>query len=172
MSIIKLKTNDEQVTEVSAKVACLSRTINTMLIHLKGDSEKDADFVPLTNIDGPTLQLVIEWAEKHQNDPQTKTGDTDASEGAKDEMDQQAAQELSTWDKEFFGRLVDGSLYNLISAANFLDIPQLFALSCKEAATQLSSMHIEEIRTEAGIENDLSAEREAQLIQENSFFDL
>ena len=53
-------------------------------------------------------------------------------------------------------------LFELILAANYLDLNSLLKLSSAKVATLIKDMSIPEIRTYFNIENDFTAEEEAE----------
>ena len=160
MAVIKLQSKDKEVFEVSEKVARMSLAINTMLDDL-GVSEADSEPVPVLEVDGKTLKLVIQWAEHHQNDPAPCTDEDE---------EEQRLRSIPEWDKQFLA--VDNTtLFELLTAANFLDMKGLFKMSARAAADILATKTPEQIREEFGIVNDLDPEREAQIRKENEYFE-
>ncbi len=59
------------------------------------------------------------------------------------------------WDVNFIGIDLD-SVFDLINAANYLDIKQLLDLSCAKIASTMKGKSAEEIRTIFNLENDLT----------------
>ena len=68
-----------------------------------------------------------------------------------------------------FINLEQDVLFELILAANYLDIKSLLELSCAKTASLIKNKTIEEIRKFFGIENDFSPEEEAQIMEENKW---
>eukprot|EP00080_Pristionchus_pacificus_P009271 PDM69291.1 hypothetical protein PRIPAC_47593 [Pristionchus pacificus] len=62
-------------------------------------------------------------------------------------------------------------LFNLIVAANYLDIKELLDLGCKRVADLFKDKSPDDIRKTFGIVNDLSPEEEEQFRNETSYFD-
>ena len=60
-------------------------------------------------------------------------------------------------------------LFDIISASNFLDAPDVLDASCSAAANLLRDKTPEEIRTILNIENKFTPEEEAEIIKENSW---
>ena len=58
-------------------------------------------------------------------------------------------------------------LFEMILAANFLDIKSLLELCCAKVASIIKTMTIPEIRDYFHIENDFTPEEEAQIMDEN-----
>jgi S-phase kinase-associated protein 1 len=60
-------------------------------------------------------------------------------------------------------------LFELILAANYMDIKPLLELSCAKVASMIKGKSIQEIRKFFNIENDFTPEEEAQIIEENKW---
>ena len=58
-------------------------------------------------------------------------------------------------------------LFELILAANFMDIKSLLELSCAKVASLIKGKTIQETRKFFNIENDFTPEEEAQIMDEN-----
>ena len=72
------------------------------------------------------------------------------------------------WYSEFVN-LDQEILFELILAANYLDIKSLLELSCAKVASSIKSRSIPEIRKYLNIENDFTPEEEAQIMEENKW---
>jgi len=73
-----------------------------------------------------------------------------------------------TFNTTFFDVPTD-ILFDIISASNFLDAPDVLDASCSAAANLLRDKNPEEIRTILNIENKFTPEEEAEIIKENSW---
>ena len=150
--ILKLKSRDDLIFEVSEAAAFQSGMIKNML---KDDCADDAihivevekrDVIPILEVDGRFLAMVIEYWNKHLSEK--------ASE-----------DEIKRWDVEFVNK--DQSLlYHLIMAANYLDTPGLIELLCWRVAEMIKGRKPEEIRQTFNIKNDLSPEDEAEIYKQ------
>ena len=60
-------------------------------------------------------------------------------------------------------------LFELILAANYLDIKPLLELACAKVASLIKNRSIPEIRKFFNIENDFTPEEEAQIMEENKW---
>ena len=65
---ITLQSNDGKSRKVDLEIAKLSTTIKTMLDDLGVDGEQE-EAVPLPNVDSKILDMVIEWAKHHEDNP-------------------------------------------------------------------------------------------------------
>eukprot|EP00056_Hartaetosiga_gracilis_P004691 m.77338 g.77338 ORF g.77338 m.77338 type:complete len:166 (-) comp11913_c0_seq3:1167-1664(-) len=153
--IVKLKSSDDKEFEVAKKVAEMSVTVKNMLSDLGWEENEEA--FPLPGIEGSTLEKVIEYCEKHCDDPASS---------------QQQSQELTEptgFDAEFLRDIDQTSLFNLILAANFMDIKPLLDLTCKKVALMIKGKSVEEIRDTFNITNDFTPQEEEQVRRENSW---
>ena len=60
-------------------------------------------------------------------------------------------------------------LFDIILAANYLDIKQLLDLACAKVASLIKNKSIQEIRKFFSIANDFTPEEEAQIMEENKW---
>jgi S-phase kinase-associated protein 1 len=60
-------------------------------------------------------------------------------------------------------------LFDIISASNFLDAPDVLDAACSAAANLLRDKNPDEIRAILNIENKFTPEEEAEIIKENSW---
>ena len=72
------------------------------------------------------------------------------------------------WYAEFVN-LDQEILFELILAANYLDIKPLLELACAKVASLIKNRSIPEIRKFFNIENDFTPEEEAQIMEENKW---
>lgn len=80
----------------------------------------------------------------------------------------QGTDDISPWDQTFI--TVDKELlFDLILAANYLDIKGLLDLGCKTVANMIKGKTPQQIREELGIENDFTPEEEEQIRKENEW---
>ncbi|CAN0924861.1 SKP1-like protein 4 [Linum grandiflorum] len=99
--------------------------------------------IPLDNVTGSILRRVIKYCRMHAP--------------AADEAD-----EVRKWDQEFV-KVNLAMLFDLILAADYLDIKELLDLMCRKATHMIS----EEMRKIFIIKNDFTPEEEANIRIEN-----
>ncbi|CAK9075237.1 S-phase kinase-associated protein 1 homolog (Telomerase-associated protein of 20 kDa) (p20), partial [Durusdinium trenchii] len=73
---------------------------------------------------------------------------------------------VSEWDNEYVN-IEQEVLFELILAANYLDIKSLLDLTCAKVASMIKGKNTEEIRKQFNIVNDFTPEEEAQVREEN-----
>ncbi|KAL1354651.1 hypothetical protein HN51_006710 [Arachis hypogaea] len=133
---IILKSSDGEAFEVDEAVALESQTIKHMIEDDCADSG-----IPLPNVTSKILAKVIEYCKKHV--------DAAASEEKPSEED------LKMWDAEFV-KVDQATLFDLILAANYLNIKSLLDLTCQTVADMIKGKTPEEIRKTFNIKNDFT----------------
>ena len=141
---VKLQPSDDSDNPivVDVGVARMSTTISNML-----DDIGEGDFpIPLHNVTSKILTKVIEYCEYHTANPTPKT---------EDKKEEKRTDDISPWDKSFCS-VDQATLFELILAANFLDIKPLLDLTCKTVANMIKGKTPEEIRKTFNIKNDFT----------------
>lgn len=111
--------------------------------------------VPLPNVNAKILAKVIEYCQQH-----VPAGDE--SKSLKTE------EELKAYDAEFC-KVDQGTLFELILAANYLNIKPLLDLTCLTVANMIKGKQPEEIRKLFNIVNDFTPEEEEEVRRENQW---
>ncbi|KAJ2329970.1 ferroxidase fet3 [Coemansia sp. RSA 2702] len=126
--------------------------------------------IPVPNVSGPILTKVIDYCRHHRNDPSRRQprepvyDETDSSETAI----QRAISQMDDFDEEFC-RVDQGTLFDLILAANFLDIQPLIDLVGFTVANKMKGKTVEEMRATFNVKNDFTPEEEERVRQENAW---
>ncbi|XP_004304041.1 PREDICTED: SKP1-like protein 4-like [Fragaria vesca subsp. vesca] len=142
--MLTLKSEDGEVFEIEETVAVQSQTIKHMV---EDDCADNA--IPLPNVKGPILARVIEYLKKHVADAE------DNKESKKEDV-----ESLKKFDDEFL-KVDQSVLFDLILAANYLNIKELLDLTCQETP--------EQIRKTFNIKNDFTPEEEEEVRRENQW---
>ena len=150
---LKLVSSEGQTFEVEESVATNSQLIKNMV----EDSGTDEE-IPLPNVKSAILEKVIEYCRHLKEEA--------PSEIEKPLKTQVMQYIVSAWEAAFID-MEQEMLFELILAANYLDIKPLLDLSCAKVATMLKGKTPEEIRRTFNIENDFTPEEEAQIREEN-----
>ena len=164
MTIIRLQSNDSEVFEVDVDIAKASMTIKTMLDDL-GLDEDDTEPIPLPNVNASTLKMVIEWATHHKDDPAPPEEEED-----EEQKKEKRTDDIKPWDLEFL-KMDQATLFELILAANYLDIKGLLDVTCKTVANSMKGKTTEEIRTMFNLKNDFTPEEEEQIKRQNDWLE-
>ncbi|KAI0983172.1 hypothetical protein GJ496_010601 [Pomphorhynchus laevis] len=157
---VKLESNDGDVFEVDMNVACQSTVVKTMLEDLNIGQDEDEP-VSLPNVNGVILRKIVQWCTYHKDDVPLPEDE--------DVLDRRL-DDLCIWDKEFL-KVDQGTLLELIMAANYLDIRSLLEASCKTVAAMMRGKTAEELRRLFNIQNDFTPAEEEQIRQENEWCD-
>jgi S-phase kinase-associated protein 1 len=150
---VKLTSSDAQAFEVEGEVAFLSQTIKNLV-----EDSGAEDAIPLPNVSARVLAKVLEYCRYHHQAAA-------AADGAKLEADGDAVKQ---WDAEFV-RVDQAMLFDLILAANYLNIKALLDLTCETVAGMIRGKTPEEIRRTFNIKNDFTPEEEEEVRRENQW---
>jgi S-phase kinase-associated protein 1 len=140
---VTLESSDEVQIKVSKSVACMSVTIKNMLEDMQ-DMEANVP-IPLPNVNGKTLDKVLQYCKHHENDAPVAPADVKPDNKSTD---------LAPWDAAFI-KIDQASLFDLILAANYLDIKPLLDVGCKSVANMIKGKQPEEIRQLFNIKNGM-----------------
>ncbi|XP_010690359.2 SKP1-like protein 1B [Beta vulgaris subsp. vulgaris] len=155
---ITLKSSDGENFDVEESVALESQTIKHMI---EDDCADNA--IPLPNVTGKILSKVIEYCKKHVESAAAKSSTEDRSSS-----NSTADEELKSWDAEFV-KVDQNTLFDLILAANYLNIKSLLDLTCQTVADMIKGKTPEEIRKTFNIKNDFTPEEEEEVRRENQW---
>jgi S-phase kinase-associated protein 1 len=144
---ITLISSDGEIFQVEKEVAMESKTIKNLI----EDVDENAR-IPIYEVSGKILALVIEYCKKHVN--------------AVNSDEKPSKHALKMWDAEFV-QLDHVVLFDLISAANFLDIKSLYDLTCKTVADMMNGKTPEQIREMFNIVNDYTPQEEEAICSEH-----
>ncbi|CAL1410229.1 unnamed protein product [Linum trigynum] len=149
-----LRSSDGETFEVEEAVAVESQTIKHMIEDDCADSE-----IPLPNVTSAILAKVIEYCRKHVESGADKE---------KDKLTTSPDEALKTWDADFV-KVDQNTLFDLILAANYLNIKSLLDLTCQTVADMIKGKTPEEIRKTFNIKNDFTPEEEEEVRRENQW---
>ncbi|XP_059650991.1 SKP1-like protein 1B [Cornus florida] len=146
---IVLRSSDGETFEVEEAVALESQTIKYMIEDDCADS-----IIPLPNVTGNILSKIIEYCKKHVETPKSE--------------DNTSNDVIKTFDANFV-EVDQAILFDLILAANYLDIKSLLDLLCQKVADMIKGKTPEEIRKTFNIKNDFTPEEEEEVHRENAW---
>jgi len=133
------------------EVYAMDLTKSPVLMDLIRNSSSDVIVIP--NITLATMLKVIQFCQYESINPE-------AFEAPLDELNESMRQ---------FVDIEQSELFELIMAANYLDIKTLLDVSSKAAADMIRGRSTEEIRIMFNIKNDFTPEEEEQIERENSW---
>jgi S-phase kinase-associated protein 1 len=132
---ITLKAFDGVLFDVDLNIAKEMKTVQACI-----DDAEDIETVPVPNVSGKHLAIVIEYIKKRTHNEE--------------------------YDDEFVKNSGDNDLKELLLAANYLNISSLLNCTCQAIAKRIENKSVEFVRKYFNVENDYSPEEEAKLREE------
>lgn len=117
------------------------------------------DEYPLPNVKSAILSKIIEYMNYHKDHPAEQITKPLRSSNL-------AENNVSQWDIDFIN-VPNEILFEIIPAANYMDIRPLLELGCAKTASMIRGKTVEQIREEFNIVNDFTPEEEAKIREEN-----
>ncbi|XP_026452766.1 SKP1-like protein 1A isoform X2 [Papaver somniferum] len=151
--MVTLMSSDGETFEVDEAVALQSGTIKHMI---EDGCADNALLIP--NVTSNILAKVIEYCKKHV-EGETHQGDDHRRRRTVEE-------DLKNWDAEFIIKVDDYILFDLILAANYLNIKGLLDLTTQKVADTIKGKTSEQIRKYFYIKNDFTPEEEDKVRKE------
>ena len=145
---VRLKSKQEDIFEVDNEIVYQSVLIKNMIDDIGVDTPHH---IPLPMVDSNILIKVIKYCDFCTN-KQNSMSDYDKT----------------IWVKDFID-VSDEILFNMILAANYMDIKSLLDLTCKTVADEIKGKTPEEIRIRFNIKNDFTPEEEEEVKRENAW---
>jgi len=156
---VTLRSSDSADIVVEKDVAEKSVLIRNLLEDM-GEETGMSEAIPIPNVNESVLKKVIEWCTHHRADaPATADDDSDSRKKTTD---------IDEWDQKFM-QVDQEMLFEIILAANYLDIKALLDVGCKTVANMIKGKSPEEIRKTFNIQNDFTPEEEDQIRRENEW---
>ncbi len=153
--IITLVSSDGDKVQISEKAARRSQLIKGIIDDYPDDPE-----VPLHNVKSDILQKIVLYLENYK--------DTEPKEIEKPLPTNNFNECVEAWDYQFIDLELD-VIFQIILAANYMDIKPLMELASSKVASIIKGKSPEDIRKTFNIQNDFTPEEEAQLIEENQW---
>ena len=142
---------------VPVEVAKMSELVKSMIDE---EADEDVSEIPLPNVKATVLAKVIEFCKHHKGEPMTEI--------EKPLKSQNMADVVQKWYADYVD-VEQVVLFELILAANYMDIKPLLDLTCATVASMIKGKTPEDIRTTFNITNDFSPEEETQVREENKW---
>jgi len=134
--VIKLVSKDGKDFSVDKKFAYISALVKTSL-----DADPSASEVPMPGVKGDILGKIVEYANHHKGTEPPIIEKPLRSKVMKDVC-------KDAWDAEFIDKIGENrpQLYDLILAANYMDIKGLLHLGCAKVASLIKGQPLEKIK--------------------------
>lgn len=147
------------------KVSLEAAKMSLLFRDILGDAEGKENIIPVTDTSPETLALVLEYMEYHVDHP-AKVLERPLKNPIEELIDE--------WDYDFLFRKLKtenghGPLFEVMQAANFLNINDLLDLTCGCVASMIHGKTAEQIREMFKIENDFTKEEEEKIKTENAW---
>jgi len=138
-----LTSSDNQKIAIDSKSAERSILLKGLILDYSEDSE-----IPMPDIKGDVLKKCVEYLSNYK--------DTDPKELPKPLPSPNLLDVTDEWDVNFINGIDLDTTFDLINAANYMDIKSLLDLACAKVASIMKGKTAEEIRTIFNIECDLT----------------
>jgi S-phase kinase-associated protein 1 len=148
-----------EVYEVPIEVAKMSTLVATT-IDDDADDEDEVREIPLPNVKDSVLSKVIEYCTHYKEEPMTAI-QTPLKSSKIEEL-------VQPWYAKFV-QVEQSLLFELVTAANFMDIKPLLDLTCLAVSVLIKGKQASELRAIFNISNDFTPEEEAQVREENKW---
>eukprot|EP00619_Florenciella_sp_RCC1007_P012125 CAMPEP_0205906222 /NCGR_PEP_ID=MMETSP1325-20131115/1818_1 /ASSEMBLY_ACC=CAM_ASM_000708 /TAXON_ID=236786 /ORGANISM="Florenciella sp., Strain RCC1007" /LENGTH=214 /DNA_ID=CAMNT_0053272221 /DNA_START=108 /DNA_END=752 /DNA_ORIENTATION=- len=145
--------------QVEKRVAKMSELVKTMIPE-EEDGETDQQEIPLPNVKSVILGKVMEFCKHYCEEPMNEI-----EKPLKSSNMHEVVQE---WYANYV-EVEQETLFELILAANYMDIKPLLDLTCATVASMIKGKTPEDIRKTFNIVNDFTPEEEAQVREENKW---
>lgn len=140
--------------EVPIAVAKMSQLVTETLDGDDDDDEETGREIPLPNVSSPVLEKVIEFCTHYTQVEQMTAIQTPLRSPKLDELVQE-------WYAAYV-RVERNMLFDLVAAANFMDIKPLLDLTCLAVSILIKGKSATELREMFNLTADLTPEEEAQ----------
>ena len=122
--------------------------MSKLIMDLLDDGEEEAleEDIPLAQVSTKYLELIIEYCQ-HYNFKKTKT---DIIAPLVSKVPKEFIKD--PWELQFIAKFSEDELIDLIQAANYMNIPTIFELSCAMIASELKGKDFNEMKRRYGLD--------------------
>ncbi|KAG8380535.1 hypothetical protein BUALT_Bualt06G0025700 [Buddleja alternifolia] len=143
---LTIRSSDDHEFVISESAAVLSETIKSLV-----EDGCAGNVIPLPNVDGKTLAKIITYLNKHADEAVS-------------------GEEKKRFDDEFFtGEEMNTIIFDVVLAANYLDIKNLFAMTTQKIADKIANKSVNYVRKLFGVENDFTPEEEQEIREKHAY---
>ncbi|KAM3391680.1 hypothetical protein ACQJBY_013025 [Aegilops geniculata] len=156
--MVRLHSSDGEEFEVAEEaIGGASAIIKGMLEEEEDSMVATGKVIPLP-VTGPILSRVLEYVNRH----------SDQDDDALYRYGPAAADPLRRFDDQFV-QVDQDTLFDLMAAANYLEMQGLLDLTCRTVADQMRGKAADEIRSHFYIRNDYTPDELEEVRRENSW---
>ena len=141
-----LVSSDNQKIEIDTESAQKSHLLKGLMTDFNSSQEP----IPIPDIKADILKKVVEYLTYYKG--------KNPKDIPKPMSSANLSEIIDEWDVKFINGIELDSVFDLINAANYMDIPSLLDLSSAKIASLLKGKTAQEIRTMFNIECDLTEE--------------
>ncbi|XP_019869981.2 S-phase kinase-associated protein 1 isoform X2 [Aethina tumida] len=157
--IIKLRSTGE-IIEMNVDAAKYCSTLKDMIDNLGlGEEDDEPLSVPINTA---TLNKVMEWVTFHKEDPPNPEN--------LEENGPKKSDDICKWDANFVSEIDDVLFFDMMMAANYLNIKDLIEVLLKTLANNLKTRNAAQIREKYNIQNDIGASDAKRYSKEVDWF--
>jgi len=138
--------SDGEKVKIDEKAAQRSNLLKGLFEDYKENMEE----TQVSDITGAILKKVVEYLNHYK--------ESEPKEVPRPLPSANLLEVCDEWDVKFINELELDSVFDVINAANYLDIKPLLDLACAKIASEMKGKTAEEIRAKFNIENDLTEE--------------
>lgn len=144
-----LQSNDGAEFKIPREFALISKLVSASVY-----GEPAAKKLPILRVTGDTLKLVVEYMQHHKSVEPNIIPKPLRSKNMQDVVD-------DPWDAQFIDRVGEDrhQLYDLVSAANYMDIDSLLHLGCAKVASIIKGQPLEKIKELLSIKKKPESQR-------------
>jgi len=154
-----LQSREGETFKVHSDVAKLSKLVESLLD--EDDDGEDEPTIPIPNVKATVLSKVIEYCTYYKTQEAMQPVQTPLKSSKTEEV-------VQKWYADFV-KVDRVLLFELVTAANYMDIKPLLDLTCFAVAVLIKGKSAEEIRKIFNISNDYTPEEEEEVRQENQW---
>ncbi|XXH05513.1 hypothetical protein Hte_011943 [Hypoxylon texense] len=166
---LTLMSQDGTKITISRKAARYSQILEDLMEDLC-ESETELP-IPLDAIDGASLAIIVEWCEHHAVAPAEPSDDED-SWSSEDSWYKSRRTRIPEWDAEFLASKDKETIFDILNAANYMNVQPLLDYAIKTLARNLIGMNTEQMREYLNVTNDFTPEEEEKVRRETAWADV
>ncbi|CAB9515148.1 phase kinase-associated protein 1 [Seminavis robusta] len=157
-----LVSREGETFDVPIKIAKMSQLVaDTFDEDEDSDDEDDIKTIPLPNVRSDILRKIVEFGTYYQ--------ETEAMTAIQTPLNSSRLEDLVQEYYVEFVNVENKMLFDLVAAANFMDIKPLLDLTCLAVSIMIKGKSPEELKEMFKIKGASSAEEDKQVLEENDF---